>query len=58
LKKTWLNAQKLQEEIYLIQRQLDQAKIKLITDIKVGFCLYFAKFIVFVDNFLCFEIIS
>jgi len=38
-KNNWLVSLRLQEEIYLLRRHLDQQKLKLTTDIKVGFRL-------------------
>jgi hypothetical protein len=35
IKRNWLLAQKYQEEIYLFQQQLNQSKLKLITELKV-----------------------
>lgn len=38
VKSNWLLSLRLQEDIYLLKRQLDQQKLKLTTDIKVATC--------------------
>lgn len=40
VKNNWLVSLKLQEELYLLRRQLDQQKLKLTTDIKVIDCFH------------------
>jgi hypothetical protein len=45
VKNNWLVSLKLQEELYLLRRQLDQQKLKLTTDIKVIDSIVFIFFL-------------